>query len=36
VPAALHDLAQANDVVLVMGAGSIGQVAPGLGAKHAA
>jgi UDP-N-acetylmuramate--alanine ligase len=36
VPAAIHDLAQANDVVLVMGAGSIGQVAPLLGAKHAA
>jgi UDP-N-acetylmuramate--alanine ligase len=36
VPAALHDLAQAGDVVLVMGAGSIGQVAPALGADHAA
>jgi UDP-N-acetylmuramate--alanine ligase len=36
VTAALHDLVQANDVVLVMGAGSIGQVAPALGAQHAA
>jgi UDP-N-acetylmuramate--alanine ligase len=36
VPAALGDLAQANDVVLVMGAGSIGQVAPLLGSNHAA
>jgi UDP-N-acetylmuramate--alanine ligase len=36
VPAALGDLAQADDVVLVMGAGSIGQVAPALGAPHAA
>jgi UDP-N-acetylmuramate--alanine ligase len=30
VPAAVRDLAQAGDVVLVMGAGSIGQVAPAL------
>ena len=36
VPAAVRDLAQANDVVLIMGAGSIGQVAPALGARHAA
>jgi UDP-N-acetylmuramate--alanine ligase len=35
VPAAVRDLAQAGDVVLVMGAGSIGQVAPALGADHA-
>jgi len=27
----VHDLAQAGDVVLVMGAGSVGQVAPALG-----
>jgi len=32
VPAAVRDLARAGDVVLVMGAGSIGQVAPALGA----
>ena len=32
VPAVVRDLAQANDVVLVMGAGSIGHVAPGLAA----
>jgi UDP-N-acetylmuramate--alanine ligase len=32
VPAAVRDLVQAGDVVLVMGAGSIGQVAPALGA----
>jgi len=32
VPATVHDLAQAGDVVLVMGAGSVGQVAPALGA----
>jgi len=36
LPAAVRDLAQAGDVVLVMGAGSIGQVAPALGAVHAA
>ena len=36
VPAAVCDLAQAGDVVLVMGAGSIGQVAPALGGQHAA
>ena len=36
VPAAVRDLAQAGDVVLVMGAGSIGQVAPALGNSHAA
>jgi len=36
VPATVHDLAQADDVVLVMGAGSIGQVAPALGEPHAA
>jgi UDP-N-acetylmuramate--alanine ligase len=32
VPAALRELAKDGDVVLVMGAGSIGQVAPALGA----
>ena len=31
IPAVLNDLTQAGDVVLVMGAGSIGQVAPALG-----
>jgi UDP-N-acetylmuramate--alanine ligase len=36
LPAAVRDLAQAGDVVVVMGAGSIGQVAPALGAVHAA
>jgi UDP-N-acetylmuramate--alanine ligase len=36
VPATVHDLARADDVVLVMGAGSIGQVAPTLGEPHAA
>jgi UDP-N-acetylmuramate--alanine ligase len=36
VPATVRDLAQADDVVLVMGAGSIGQVAPALGDPHAA
>jgi UDP-N-acetylmuramate--alanine ligase len=36
VPAAVRDLVRANDVVLVMGAGSIGQVAPQLGSDHAA
>jgi UDP-N-acetylmuramate--alanine ligase len=36
VPASVRDLAQAGDVVLVMGAGSIGQVAPTLGSNHAA
>jgi len=36
VPAAIRDLAQANDVVLVMGAGSIGHVASSLGEPHAA
>jgi UDP-N-acetylmuramate--alanine ligase len=35
VPAAVRDLARAGDVVLVMGAGSIGQVAPALGAGNA-
>ncbi|MDP3420618.1 MAG: UDP-N-acetylmuramate--L-alanine ligase, partial [Thiobacillus sp.] len=35
VPATVRDLAQAGDVVLVMGAGSIGQVAPALGDAHA-
>jgi UDP-N-acetylmuramate--alanine ligase len=32
VPSTVRELAQAGDVVLVMGAGSIGQVAPALGA----
>lgn len=36
VPTVVRDLAQAGDVVLVMGAGSIGQVAPTLGTNHAA
>src|SRR3569623_2176607 len=36
VPATVRDLAQAGDVVLVMGAGSIGQVAPALGSESAA
>ena len=31
IPEAVHDLAQAGDVVLVMGAGSISHVAPALG-----
>lgn len=35
VPATVRDLAQAGDVVLVMGAGSIGQVAPALGSESA-
>jgi UDP-N-acetylmuramate--alanine ligase len=35
VPATIQDLARADDVVLVMGAGSIGQVAPLLGGRHA-
>ncbi len=35
VPATIRDLARADDVVLVMGAGSIGQVAPALGDRHA-
>ncbi|HEX7970930.1 MAG TPA: UDP-N-acetylmuramate--L-alanine ligase, partial [Thiobacillus sp.] len=35
VPAAVRDIAQAGDVVLVMGAGSIGQVAPALGGELA-
>lgn len=35
VPATVRDLAQAGDVVLVMGAGSIGQVAPTLGSESA-
>lgn len=35
VPAAVRELAQANDVVLVMGAGSVGQVAPALDACRA-
>jgi len=38
VPATVRDLLQADDVVLVMGAGSIGQIAPALadsGATHA-
>jgi len=30
VPATVRDLVQADDVVLVMGAGSIGQIAPAL------
>jgi UDP-N-acetylmuramate--alanine ligase len=33
--ATVNDLAQADDVVLVMGAGSIGQLAPTLGVQHA-
>ncbi|HEY9099761.1 MAG TPA: UDP-N-acetylmuramate--L-alanine ligase [Thiobacillus sp.] len=36
IPAAVHDLAQAGDVVLIMGAGSIGHVAPTIGEAHAA
>ncbi|MFO7541914.1 MAG: UDP-N-acetylmuramate--L-alanine ligase [Thiobacillus sp.] len=36
IPAVVSDLAQADDVVLVMGAGSIGTVAPALGGHHAA
>jgi UDP-N-acetylmuramate--alanine ligase len=36
VPAAVCDLAQTGDVVLVMGAGSIGQVAPALGTHDCA
>jgi UDP-N-acetylmuramate--alanine ligase len=35
VPNTLRDIACAGDVVLVMGAGSIGQVAPALGENHA-
>ncbi len=35
LPATIRDLARADDVVLVMGAGSIGQVAPLLGGRHA-
>jgi UDP-N-acetylmuramate--alanine ligase len=35
LPAAVRDLARAGDVVLVMGAGSIGQVAAALGDDHA-
>jgi len=35
VPATVRDLAHDGDVVLVMGAGSIGQVAPALGSPHA-
>jgi UDP-N-acetylmuramate--alanine ligase len=35
IPAAIGDLARGGDVVLVMGAGSIGQVAPLLGGSHA-
>ena len=35
VPDAVRDLACAGDVVLVMGAGSVGQVAPALGENHA-
>jgi UDP-N-acetylmuramate--alanine ligase len=35
VPAMVRDLVQAEDVVLVMGAGSIGQVAPALAASDA-
>jgi len=35
VPAAVRELARDGDVVLVMGAGSIGQVAPTLGEAHA-
>ncbi len=36
VPAAVHELVQDGDVVLVMGAGSIGQVAPALAAAPGA
>ena len=36
IPAAVHDLAQAGDVVLIMGAGSIGHVASTIGEAHAA
>jgi len=36
LPEAVHDLVQDGDVVLVMGAGSIGHVAPTLGESHAA
>ena len=35
VAATVRDLVQADDVVLVMGAGSIGQVAPALGERDA-
>jgi len=35
LPAAVRELACDKDVVLVMGAGSIGQVAPALGESHA-
>jgi UDP-N-acetylmuramate--alanine ligase len=35
VPNTLRDIACAGDIVLVMGAGSIGQVAPALGENHA-
>ncbi|NDP47953.1 MAG: UDP-N-acetylmuramate--L-alanine ligase [Sulfuriferula multivorans] len=36
LPEAVHDLVQDGDVVLIMGAGSIGHVAPMLGESHAA
>lgn len=36
VAATIQDLARDGDVILVMGAGSIGQVAPAIGAGHAA
>jgi len=36
IPEVVRDLAQAGDVVLVMGAGSIAHVAPALGENHAA
>jgi UDP-N-acetylmuramate--alanine ligase len=36
VPAMVRDLVRADDVVLVMGAGSIGQIAPALTEKGAA
>ncbi|MDP2264999.1 MAG: UDP-N-acetylmuramate--L-alanine ligase [Thiobacillus sp.] len=36
LPEAVHDLVQDGDVVLIMGAGSIGHVAPTLGESHAA
>ena len=35
VAATLHELVRDGDVVLVMGAGSIGQVAPAIGGSHA-
>ena len=36
LPEAVHDIVQDGDVVLIMGAGSIGHVAPMLGESHAA